>query len=220
MNGKKLNKIRLVPIFLITLCLSACNLDATSSDLYQEDPTGKADDLIPETADLILAVDITWACGEYNEEDIPLDPAIQYDDFEGTFRYQGQIKLGPVANCLEDSWNPPEGAICRWNMPFYCWGPSFRIFSHEGIPTLTVGDYAGDMDASFDSQLPIESVPQLGVWSTDFYPDSASGSWGYLTVAVQRINCCKVCTQGIACGDTCISAEETCNADPGCACQG
>ena len=31
--------------------------------------------------------------------------------------------------------------------------------------------------------------------------------------------CCKVCTNSQACGDSCISADATCNAEPGCACQ-
>lgn len=32
--------------------------------------------------------------------------------------------------------------------------------------------------------------------------------------------CCKVCTSGLACGDTCIDPTETCTEAPGCACQG
>ncbi len=32
--------------------------------------------------------------------------------------------------------------------------------------------------------------------------------------------CCKTCTTGKACGDTCIDARETCNVGPGCACNG
>lgn len=32
--------------------------------------------------------------------------------------------------------------------------------------------------------------------------------------------CCKVCTKGKACGDTCIAREKTCRTPPGCACDG
>lgn len=32
--------------------------------------------------------------------------------------------------------------------------------------------------------------------------------------------CCKVCSSGLACGDACIDADETCHEAPGCACQG
>jgi hypothetical protein len=32
--------------------------------------------------------------------------------------------------------------------------------------------------------------------------------------------CCKVCTKGVACGNTCISARYTCHQQPGCACNG
>jgi len=30
--------------------------------------------------------------------------------------------------------------------------------------------------------------------------------------------CCKVCSTGKACGDTCIAATATCHVGPGCAC--
>ncbi len=33
-------------------------------------------------------------------------------------------------------------------------------------------------------------------------------------------SCCKVCTTGKACGDTCIQKTDTCNQPPGCACNG
>jgi hypothetical protein len=32
--------------------------------------------------------------------------------------------------------------------------------------------------------------------------------------------CCKVCTVGKACSDTCISREKICHVGPGCACDG
>jgi len=32
--------------------------------------------------------------------------------------------------------------------------------------------------------------------------------------------CCKVCTRGKACGDTCIARDKTCHVGPGCACDG
>lgn len=37
-------------------------------------------------------------------------------------------------------------------------------------------------------------------------------------VACGDEECCKVCDEGKACGDTCIASNLTCNADPGCAC--
>jgi hypothetical protein len=30
--------------------------------------------------------------------------------------------------------------------------------------------------------------------------------------------CCKICSDGKACGDSCIEATKTCEAGPGCAC--
>ena len=32
--------------------------------------------------------------------------------------------------------------------------------------------------------------------------------------------CCKICRQGKACGDTCISRQDVCHVGPGCACDG
>jgi hypothetical protein len=32
--------------------------------------------------------------------------------------------------------------------------------------------------------------------------------------------CCKICHQGKACGDTCISRQDTCRVGQGCACDG
>lgn len=32
--------------------------------------------------------------------------------------------------------------------------------------------------------------------------------------------CCRVCREGKACGDSCIAENLTCNAGPGCACNG
>ena len=33
-------------------------------------------------------------------------------------------------------------------------------------------------------------------------------------------SCCKTCTKGKACGDSCISKDKTCNVGKGCACDG
>jgi len=33
-------------------------------------------------------------------------------------------------------------------------------------------------------------------------------------------SCCKICREGKACGDSCISRDKTCNVGPGCACNG
>lgn len=41
-----------------------------------------------------------------------------------------------------------------------------------------------------------------------------------LLEAPASATCCKVCTVGKACGDTCISISKQCNTGPGCACDG
>jgi hypothetical protein len=37
--------------------------------------------------------------------------------------------------------------------------------------------------------------------------------------AKRRDGCCKVCTTGKPCGDTCISEQDTCHTAAGCACE-
>ena len=40
------------------------------------------------------------------------------------------------------------------------------------------------------------------------------------TAVVVQQACCKICTQGKACGNTCISRDKICHVGPGCACDG
>lgn len=39
-----------------------------------------------------------------------------------------------------------------------------------------------------------------------------------LTSACGRLGCCKICSKGKACGDSCISRDYECHQPPGCAC--
>lgn len=50
-------------------------------------------------------------------------------------------------------------------------------------------------------------------------PDGSTHGWAETCEEVDG-ECCKVCDNGQACGDTCIGWENTCEAGPGCACQG
>jgi hypothetical protein len=38
--------------------------------------------------------------------------------------------------------------------------------------------------------------------------------------AIAQQRCCKVCTTGKACGNTCIARDKQCHVGPGCACDG
>jgi hypothetical protein len=40
------------------------------------------------------------------------------------------------------------------------------------------------------------------------------------TATTKAFACCKVCTVGKACGNTCISRNDICHVGPGCACDG
>lgn len=45
-----------------------------------------------------------------------------------------------------------------------------------------------------------------------------STPWTPMPTPVQ--GCCKVCSKGKACGNSCISRDKTCRKGPGCACDG
>ena len=40
------------------------------------------------------------------------------------------------------------------------------------------------------------------------------------TSAIAQQACCKICSTGKACGNTCISRDKECHVGPGCACNG
>jgi len=40
------------------------------------------------------------------------------------------------------------------------------------------------------------------------------------TATTNTFACCKICTVGKACGNTCISKDDICHIGPGCACDG
>jgi micrococcal nuclease len=67
-----------------------------------------------------------------------------------------------------------------------------------------------------------------GIWA-DAAPDSPGAAvprgsaiaplYGGIAPACRtRVECCRVCTKGVACGNSCISAERTCRQESGCAC--
>ncbi len=54
-------------------------------------------------------------------------------------------------------------------------------------------------------------------------PPTPTPAWATRTELVQSAparSCCKICTTGKACGDTCIRRSYTCRVGPGCACNG
>src|SRR5262245_1443128 len=72
-------------------------------------------------------------------------------------------------------------------------------------------------------EAPNTSSSNLPVQRQGQAPDVARG--GTLPAAQQQAggsprahSCCKVCTKGKACGDTCISRARVCHAGSGCAC--
>lgn len=68
--------------------------------------------------------------------------------------------------------------------------------------------------------------------STVAYPnDSAQAAWAAILASSERtfpledvtptdyvFGCCKICSKGKPCGDTCIAQDKICHVGPGCAC--
>ncbi len=54
----------------------------------------------------------------------------------------------------------------------------------------------------------------------DFNPSSSKIEIPTTSPNPANMYCCKICTKGKACGDTCISKSYTCHQPPGCACNG
>lgn len=48
--------------------------------------------------------------------------------------------------------------------------------------------------------------------------DSAVSPFDSNSKEVNAAKCCKVCTKGKPCGDTCIAQDKICHVGPGCAC--
>ena len=59
------------------------------------------------------------------------------------------------------------------------------------------------------------TVPQLPTVLSDLLPPPAANK-SLVPTPVQ--GCCKVCSKGKPCGDTCIARNKTCRVGPGCAC--
>ena len=61
------------------------------------------------------------------------------------------------------------------------------------------------------------AVPE---WTQVVATPTSATSWTPNTNPSPSRSCCKICTTGKACGDSCISRSYTCRKGPGCACNG
>lgn len=66
--------------------------------------------------------------------------------------------------------------------------------------------------------------PEDQFWRSALAVSSSKNEFALITLrinaAAAQQECCKVCTTGKACGDTCIAREKTCRVGVGCACDG
>jgi hypothetical protein len=58
------------------------------------------------------------------------------------------------------------------------------------------------------------------VWLVRLLPLLASGAIPATGCSDSTGSCCTVCSEGKACGDTCINASQECHTSGGCACNG
>jgi hypothetical protein len=62
------------------------------------------------------------------------------------------------------------------------------------------------------------SVPALAADYSPWTDRGAAPVASELTELAQGDRCCKRCTKGQSCGNTCISTKSKCKSAPGCAC--
>jgi hypothetical protein len=87
---------------------------------------------------------------------------------------------------------------------------SLNVFG-ANEPNLVAADRVG-----FDYESPISCVSQAKIQGVEFVRSLSAVDQGTQVA----FGCCKVCTKGQACGDSCISWDKQCTKGPGCACQG
>jgi hypothetical protein len=74
------------------------------------------------------------------------------------------------------------------------------------VLTLIASAQAEDPQAPTPGRAPAADVD----WALLFEPAAPS----------PREECCKICSKGKACGNTCIARDKECRVGPGCACDG
>ena len=138
----------------------------------------------------------------------------------------------------------PDGKVVTWNKQGvktfegnFLWGqPHGRVFSWHGNGKVGVrgrmrfGNKHGRWDywnvvgrkiksCKYDRGKLLSCVPYGGRTTTDQrrQPVRRNQPTRYRQPAIRR-TCCKICTTGCACGDSCINCNYTCRRGPGCAC--
>jgi hypothetical protein len=86
------------------------------------------------------------------------------------------------------------------------------------MTVVSIGAYSDTPTTKDDSQLTSVSLfhraPHMQSYSV--------ANMGFKTSSAGTTNaaCCKICTTGKACGNSCISRNDICHVGPGCACDG
>jgi endonuclease/exonuclease/phosphatase family metal-dependent hydrolase len=138
---------------------------------------------------------VTWARTRYAGE----DDFIALGDFNASCSYASTAALDALAlRGAEYSWIVPDDADTNL-------AASTCAYDRIVVTAATDGDYSGQwgVDQAFTDTTVSDHWP---VWAK-FYSKRDAG-------------CCRTCTAGKACGDSCISLTATCSAPPGCACDG
>ncbi len=89
---------------------------------------------------------------------------------------------------------------------------------------VAVGDWANvrNTDQAVQEPSPVQqpAAPILSTLPSQAQPRSQPPAISSSTNPVRPAGCCKVCTVGKPCGNSCISRSYTCHQPPGCACAG
>jgi hypothetical protein len=96
-----------------------------------------------------------------------------------------------------------------------------RVLAILAAAMLVTG-LAGSSDAAPASATTAAKSSQLFSYESPARSREFLASVGLTTpeAAIAQQQCCKICTTGKACGNTCISRDKQCHVGPGCACDG
>lgn len=146
--------------------------------------------------------------------------AVRLLDHRRAICFQSATNIGPVQAGKEyrgDGGNFSDpGTVPFWETP--CgddFGATAEVWLTDGAPFSDLGGAFGGQPARV---LLNKTYPDAYEFTRMGYPGGSPNTTG--PSAPPRSPCCRVCTTGKACGDTCIDASRTCSTPPGCACNG
>ncbi|TJY57213.1 hypothetical protein E4T66_17545 [Sinimarinibacterium sp. CAU 1509] len=175
-----------------------------------------------------------------------IDSVMIVGDLNADCSYASDAELQATALCSDTrfSWLIPDGAdtttgttdcaydrlVVRGPMAMRLLAPAvYRFDQHLGISGGSLSDHYPvevELGSSGGDYSGFTCAPQAGMAESPYEQRSlgrnsfasTSGSGGSSSGGSGGTACCRTCSTGKACGDSCISRDSTCHVAPGCAC--